>query len=62
MVREEIFTLWFNVKKIKQLYNEIKGCASIVKDLGISEYNGTTEFVIEDNNQFMLHFSDLELT
>ena len=26
-----------------------------------TEYNGATEFVIEDNNGFILHFSGLDL-
>ena len=54
-------TLWIQVEDITKYYEQIKDKAKLVKALGVTEYNGATEFVIEDNNGFILHFSNLEL-
>ena len=54
-------TLWIQTENIGDYYEKIKNKVKIIKELGITEYNGATEFVIEDNNGFILHFSNLEL-
>lgn len=54
-------TIWIQVNNIKEYYHQIKDKAEIVKPLGVTEYNGATEFVIQDLNGFILHFSNLEL-
>lgn len=54
-------TLWIQTENIDNYYKRIKGKVKIVKELAITEYNGATEFVIEDNNGFILHFSNMEL-
>lgn len=54
-------TLWIQTENIDTYYEEIKNKVKIIKKLGITEYNGATEFVIEDNNGFILHFSNLDL-
>lgn len=54
-------TLWIQVKNIKEYYSQIKDKVEVIKPLGVTEYNGATEFVILDVNGFILHFSDLEL-
>lgn len=54
-------TLWIQTENIDKYYDKIKGKVKIIKELGITKYNGATEFVIEDNNGFVLHFSNMEL-
>ncbi len=54
-------TLWIQTDHIADYYESIKGKTKIVKPLGITEYNGATEFVIEDINGYLLHFSNLQL-
>ena len=54
-------TLWIQTENIDNYYEKIKGKVKIIKELGITAYNGATEFVIEDNNGFILHFSTMEL-
>ncbi|WP_308993720.1 VOC family protein [Mariniflexile litorale] len=54
-------TIWIQVENIKEYYNQIKDEAEVLKPLGVTEYNGATEFVIQDLNGFILHFSNLEL-
>lgn len=54
-------TLWIQTENIENYYEQIKGKTKIIKPIGITEYNGATEFVVEDNNGFILHFSDLKL-
>lgn len=54
-------TLWIQTENIGNYYEEIKDKVTIIKELGITAYNGATEFVIEDNNGFIFHFSNLEL-
>lgn len=54
-------TIWIQVENIKEYYNQIKDKVEVIKPLGVTDYNGATEFVIKDVNGFILHFSDLEL-
>lgn len=54
-------TIWIQVENIKEYYNQIKDKVEVIKPLGVTDYNGATEFVIQDVNGFILHFSDLEL-
>lgn len=54
-------TLWIQTENIGNYYEKIKNKVKIIKEFGITEYNGATEFVIEDNNGFILHFSNMEL-
>ncbi|MEQ8472326.1 MAG: VOC family protein [Marinoscillum sp.] len=54
-------TLWIQTENIDNYFEKIKGKVKIVKELGITAYNGASEFVIEDNNGFILHFSNMEL-
>ena len=54
-------TLWIQIENIRNYYEEIKNNAKVIKELGVTEYNGATEFVIQDNNGFILHFSNFEL-
>lgn len=54
-------TLWTQTEDIDNYYEKIKNKVKITKELGITQYNGATEFVIEDNNGYILHFSNMEL-
>ncbi len=54
-------TLWFRVENITQWYEEVREKVNIIRPLGITEYNGATEFVMMDPNGFILHFSDFDL-
>lgn len=54
-------TLWIQTENITEYYTQIKDNIKVIKPLGITEYNGATEFVIQDLNGFILHFSNLEL-
>ena len=54
-------TFWIQVENIEAYYEEVKGKAKVIKPLGITAYNGATEFVIQDINNFILHFSNLDL-
>ncbi|MFI1773327.1 VOC family protein [Thalassobellus citreus] len=54
-------TLWIQTENIEGYYLQIKDKVEVIKPLGVTEYNGATEFVIQDFNGFILHFSDLAL-
>lgn len=54
-------TLWIQVENIKEFYHQIKGKIEVIKPLNVTEYNGATEFVIQDINGFILHFSNHDL-
>ncbi len=54
-------TLWIQTENIDSYYEKIKNKVKIIKEFGITKYNGAKEFVIEDNNGFILHFSNMEL-
>lgn len=54
-------TLWFSVDNITKWHEEIKDKAHVIRPFGITDYNGAKEFVIMDNNGFILHFSDFGL-
>ncbi len=55
-----VLTLWFQVNNIKHWFEEIKDKCKVIRPLGITTYNGATEFVIKDLNGFILHFSDFQ--
>lgn len=54
-------TLWIRVENIVQWYETIKNKADVIRPLGVTPYNGANEFVIQDINGFILHFSDFDL-
>lgn len=54
-------TIWIQVHNIKEYYSQIKDKVEVIKPIGVTEYNRATEFVIQDVNGFILHFSDFEL-
>ncbi len=54
-------SLWIQVENIESYYIQIKDKVEIIKPLGITEYNGATEFVLVDINGYILHFSTLDL-
>lgn len=54
-------TLWFYVENIFVWYEQIKNKVTIIRPLGVTDYNGANEFVIMDLNGFILHFSDFNL-
>ncbi len=54
-------TIWFHMEGVEDYYHQIKDQVKVLKPLGVTEYNGATEFVIEDINGFILHFSDFQL-
>lgn len=54
-------TLWIQVNQIEDYYKQVKEHVQLLQPIGITEYNGATEFIIEDLNGFILHFSDFEL-
>ena len=54
-------TIWIQVHNIKEYYSQIKDKVEVINTLGVTEYNGATEFIILDVNGFILHFSDLIL-
>ncbi len=53
-------TLWFQVNNIKHWFAEVKDKCNVIRPLGVTPYNGATEFVIKDLNGFILHFSDFQ--
>lgn len=55
-------TLWIQAGDVAALYACVEGMECVLKPLGLTEYNGATEFVLTDPDGFILHFSDLELT
>lgn len=54
-------TLWISTPDVKSLFEQAKTQSDVVKPLGVTEYNGATEFVLMDPDGFILHFSDLVL-
>ena len=50
------FTLYIHVSDIQALYEQVKGKATIAKDLHNTFY-GSTDFAIEDCNGYILTFS-----
>ncbi|WP_152286617.1 VOC family protein [Flavicella marina] len=54
-------TLWIRVENIVQWYEAIKNKADVIRPLAVTPYNGANEFVIQDINGFILHFSDFDL-
>ncbi len=54
-------TLWIQVGDPSELFNRVKEEVKVLKNLGVTDYNGATECVIQDPNGFILHFSDLDV-
>ena len=54
-------TLWIQVQQITDYYASLPEGVNVIRPLGVTEYNGATEFVIQDLNGFILHFSDFDL-
>ena len=54
-------TLWISNSNVKSLYKKAQFRSEVIKPIGITEYNGATEFVLKDPNGFILHFSDFLL-
>jgi catechol 2,3-dioxygenase-like lactoylglutathione lyase family enzyme len=54
-------TLWIQVENPAILFEEVKEKVKVLKTLGVTSYNGATEFVIQDPNGFILQFSDLDV-
>ncbi len=52
-------TFFVQTADTKTWYEQVKQHATMVKSYGITTYNGAKEFVIEDPNGFILHFSDI---
>jgi len=49
-------TLYIHVSDVQELYNKVKGKATLVKDMHDTFY-GSRDFAIEDCNGFILSFS-----
>ena len=54
-------TLWIQTENIEGYYDEIKDKVNVIRPLGVTTYNKATEFVIQDVNGVVLHFSNHEL-
>lgn len=54
-------TIFIQLDHVKEYYEQIKDNVNAIRPLGITEYNGANEFVIEDLNGYILHFSDVTL-
>ncbi len=54
-------TLWISTPDVENLFERVQGQSDIIKPLGVTDYNGATEFVLRDPNGFILHFSDMEM-
>jgi uncharacterized glyoxalase superfamily protein PhnB len=52
-------TLFIQMENVSEYYTQIKNKATIIRPLGVTKYNGATEFVIQDLNGNILHFSDI---
>ena len=54
-------TLWIQVDNISAYFAALPDFVEVIRPLGVTSYNGATEFVIQDLNGFILHFSDYDL-
>ena len=54
-------TLWFSTADVKALFERATSVAKVIKPYGVTDYNGANEFVVQDPNGFILHFSDMKL-
>ncbi|GLQ16455.1 hypothetical protein GCM10007879_07040 [Maritalea porphyrae] len=54
-------TLWINTPNVKKYFERASIQCKLLKPLGVTDYNGATEFVLRDPDGFILHFSDLEM-
>ena len=54
-------TLFFRLDDPAALFERVKDEANIIRPLGVTSYNGATEFVVRDLNGYILHFSDVVL-
>lgn len=54
-------TLWIQIDRITEYYSGLPEIVKVIKPIGVTSYNGATEFVIQDLNGFILHFSDFDL-
>ena len=54
------FTIFIQLENVKELYDSISNKSIVIRPFGVTEYNGANEFVIQDLNGFILHFSDIK--
>jgi len=54
-------TVFIEVDDPATWWRRVEARATVVQPLGVTAYNGATEFVIVDPEGTMLHFSDLRL-
>lgn len=52
-------TLFIQLENVSTYYEQVKDRVNIIRELGVTKYNGATEFVIQDLNGNILHFSDI---
>ena len=55
-------TIFIQLDNVKELYDSIADKSIIIRPFGVTAYNGANEFVIQDLNGFVLHFSDVLIT
>ena len=51
--------IFIQLDNINKYYEQVNDKVNIIRPLGITQYNGATEFVIQDMNGNILHFSDI---
>ena len=55
-------TLFLQVKNTEQWYQALQNKVKVIRPYGITAYNGAREFVIQDPDGSILHFSDISFT
>ena len=55
-------TIFIQLDNVKKLFDSIHDKSCVIRPFGVTEYNGANEFVLQDLNGFILHFSDVKLS
>lgn len=55
-----VLTLFIRIGDVVTYFEQIKDGAHVIRPLGKTTYNGATEFVLQDPDGYLPHFSDVQ--